>query len=142
MNGERADMVLSDPPYGMKLDTDFSSIKGSLNSIGRKNHTEGNKYERVRYGKSHIAELLNPRTRDKWTEHEWAVKRHFGEAQAEAARIYKDPVLYAPYKEKFKNQTLEGNLLLTGKRKLYVKEDSYLLACVLKERKDATGAIP
>lgn len=47
MNGERADLVLSDPPYGMKLDTDFSSIKGSLNSIGRKNYTEGNKYERV-----------------------------------------------------------------------------------------------
>ena len=58
-----------------------------------------------------------------------------------AMQPYKDPVLYAPYKEKFKNQTLDGNLLLTGKRKLYVKEDSYLLACVLKERKDATGAI-
>ena len=47
MNGERADLVLSDPPYGMKLDTDFSTIKGSLNSIGRKNHTEGNKYNKV-----------------------------------------------------------------------------------------------
>ena len=119
-----------------KIDHEFP-----VKAVHEKIDKSSNKYERVRYGKSHSVELLNPRTRDKWTEHEWAVKRHFGEAQAEAARIYKDPVLYAPYKEKFKNQTLEGNLLLTGKRKLYVKEDSYLLACVLKERKDATGAI-
>lgn len=47
MNGKKADMVLSDPPYGMFLDTDFSDIKGSLNLIGRKNHTSGNKYDKV-----------------------------------------------------------------------------------------------
>lgn len=47
MDGARADMVLSDPPYGMKLNTDFSTIKGSLKSIGRKQHTHGNKYEKV-----------------------------------------------------------------------------------------------
>lgn len=47
MDGVKADMVLSDPPYGMKLDTDFSKIKGSMKSLGRKNHTEGNKYEKV-----------------------------------------------------------------------------------------------
>lgn len=47
MDGARADMVLSDPPYGMKLNTDFSTIKGSLKSIGRKQHTRGNKYEKV-----------------------------------------------------------------------------------------------
>lgn len=47
MGGEMADMVLSDPPYGMHLDTDFSSCKGSIGSIGRKNNTRGNKYERV-----------------------------------------------------------------------------------------------
>ena len=47
MNGNKADMVLSDPPYGMFLDTDFSDIKGSMKSIGRKNHTSGNKYEKV-----------------------------------------------------------------------------------------------
>lgn len=47
MDGARADMVLSDPPYGMCLDTDFSTIKGSMKSLGRKNHTEGNKYEKV-----------------------------------------------------------------------------------------------
>lgn len=47
MNGAKVDMVLSDAPYGMNLDTDFSNIKGSLKSIGNKNHTRGNKYEKV-----------------------------------------------------------------------------------------------
>lgn len=47
MNGNKADIVLSDPPYGMNLDTDFSTIKGSMKSIGKKNHTQGNKYNRV-----------------------------------------------------------------------------------------------
>lgn len=44
MNGEKADMVLSDPPYGMNLDTDFS---GAVGSLGRQNHTRGNKYDKV-----------------------------------------------------------------------------------------------
>jgi site-specific DNA-methyltransferase (adenine-specific) len=47
MDGVKADCVLSDPPYGMNLDTDFSTIKGSMKSLGRKNHVEGNKYEKV-----------------------------------------------------------------------------------------------
>lgn len=47
MNGEKADMILSDPPYRMCLDTDFSSCKGSMKSIGLKNNTRGNKYEKV-----------------------------------------------------------------------------------------------
>lgn len=47
MDAAKADMVLSDPPYGMFLDTDFSTIKGSMKSLGRKNHTEGKKYEKV-----------------------------------------------------------------------------------------------
>lgn len=47
MNGEKADMVLSDPPYGMHLDTDFSGCVGSLKSIGKKNNTKGNKYNAV-----------------------------------------------------------------------------------------------
>ena len=47
MKGDKADMVLSDPPYGMFLDTDFSTIKGSMKSIGKKNHTIGNKYDKV-----------------------------------------------------------------------------------------------
>lgn len=41
------DFVLTDPPYGMFLDTDFSNIIGSLKSIGRKKNTRGNKYEKV-----------------------------------------------------------------------------------------------
>ncbi len=44
MDGAKADMVLSDPPYGMKLDTDFS---GCLGSLGRKHNTRGNKYDKV-----------------------------------------------------------------------------------------------
>lgn len=47
MNGNKADMVLSDPPYGMHLDTDFSGCVGSLKSIGKKNNTKGNKYKAV-----------------------------------------------------------------------------------------------
>ena len=47
MDGNKADMVLSDPPYGMFLDTDFSTIKGSSGSIGRKKHIEGKKYKKV-----------------------------------------------------------------------------------------------
>jgi DNA modification methylase len=47
MDGVKADMVLTDPPYGMNLDTDFSGIKGSMKRIGRKNHTQGNKYNKV-----------------------------------------------------------------------------------------------
>lgn len=47
MDGAKADMVLSDPPYGMCLDTDFSTIKCSMKSLGRKNHIAGNKYEKV-----------------------------------------------------------------------------------------------
>lgn len=43
----KIDFVLSDPPYGMHLDADFSSIKGSLKSIGRKQNTSGNKYSNV-----------------------------------------------------------------------------------------------
>ena len=47
MRGQKADMVLSDPPYGMHLDTDFSGAAGSLGSLGRKGGTRGNKYEKV-----------------------------------------------------------------------------------------------
>jgi DNA modification methylase len=40
------DMVLTDPPYGMHLTADWSSIKGSLKSIGA-GKTSGNKYDDV-----------------------------------------------------------------------------------------------
>lgn len=39
MDGAKADMVFTDPPYGMKLDTDYSGIQGN----GRK----GKKYDKV-----------------------------------------------------------------------------------------------
>lgn len=35
MNGDKADMVFTDPPYGMNLDTDYSKMKGN----GRKGKT-------------------------------------------------------------------------------------------------------
>lgn len=44
MGGQQADMILSDPPYGMRLDTDFS---GTVGSLGRKRGTRGNKYDKV-----------------------------------------------------------------------------------------------
>lgn len=47
MNGQKADMVLTDPPYGMFLDTDWSDIKGSLKSAGAKSNTSGKKYDKV-----------------------------------------------------------------------------------------------
>lgn len=47
MDDKKADMVLSDPPYGMCLDTDFSGAVGSLGSLGRKGGTRGNKYDKV-----------------------------------------------------------------------------------------------
>jgi site-specific DNA-methyltransferase (adenine-specific) len=47
MNGEKADMVFTDPPYGMFLDTDYSQIKGSEKSIGFKGNKVGNKYDKI-----------------------------------------------------------------------------------------------
>jgi DNA modification methylase len=43
MDGEKADMVYCDPPYGMNLDTDYSKIKGSKNSPNAKGYS----YEKV-----------------------------------------------------------------------------------------------
>jgi DNA modification methylase len=45
MGGEKADMVLSDPPYGMKLDTDWSDMKGSMGDSAH--GTSGKKYKPV-----------------------------------------------------------------------------------------------
>lgn len=42
MGGRRADLVVSDPPYGMRLDTDFSAMRGRLGG-----GSSGNKYDRV-----------------------------------------------------------------------------------------------
>lgn len=43
MDGQKADMVFTDPPYGMNLDVDFSGMKSSL----FKGKTGGNYYEKV-----------------------------------------------------------------------------------------------
>jgi DNA modification methylase len=47
MNGQKTDMVFTDPPYGMFLDTDYSQIKGSEKSIGFKGNKTGNKYDKI-----------------------------------------------------------------------------------------------
>jgi site-specific DNA-methyltransferase (adenine-specific) len=47
MNEEKADMVFTDPPYGMFLDTDYSQIKGTQNSLGFKGNQKGNKYDKI-----------------------------------------------------------------------------------------------
>lgn len=47
MNGVKADIILSDPPYGMHLDTDFSGAVGSLGRRGGQEGTRGNKYDKV-----------------------------------------------------------------------------------------------
>tara|TARA_R100001509_G_C4852201_1_gene210473 strand:+ start:96 stop:1292 length:1197 start_codon:yes stop_codon:yes gene_type:complete len=47
MNGDKADMVFTDPPYGMFLDTDYSKIKKTENSIGFKGNKTGNKYDKI-----------------------------------------------------------------------------------------------
>lgn len=45
MNGNKADMVFTDPPYGMNLDTDFSGMKNKLDFAKEKGFTGGKKYE-------------------------------------------------------------------------------------------------
>ena len=91
-------------------------------------------YMRKCYGKSHQVYLDNPRTRERSSEHEKAYRAHFGQLQTEASAIYRDEVRLAPYRQLFDNQTEDGNMALTGKRKLYVRLDSFVLACLLKER--------
>ena len=43
MNGNKADMLFTDPPYGMKLDTDYSSMKSEIfkGGIGGKKYEQG-----------------------------------------------------------------------------------------------------
>jgi DNA modification methylase len=44
MGGEKADLVLTDPPYGMGLDTYYSSMKNKLEFAEGKNIKNGKKY--------------------------------------------------------------------------------------------------
>lgn len=43
MDGKKADMVFTDPPYGIDLDTDFSTIKASHKGWGK----EGGEYSKI-----------------------------------------------------------------------------------------------
>lgn len=45
MDGTKADMVFTDPPYGMNLNTDFSSMKSRLDFANNKRLGGGRKYE-------------------------------------------------------------------------------------------------
>ena len=45
MNGERSDLVFTDPPYGMNLDTDYSSMQSKLAIADEKHLKGGNKYD-------------------------------------------------------------------------------------------------
>ncbi len=47
MNGQKADMVFTDPPYGMKLNADYSGAKSSLSFFGEKGVKGGKKYDNV-----------------------------------------------------------------------------------------------
>lgn len=46
MNGEKADMVYTDPPYGMNLDTDWSSISGTT-KVGTIHARSAKKHSKV-----------------------------------------------------------------------------------------------
>lgn len=47
MDGQKADMVFTDPPYGMSLDADFSSAKSNLKMLKEKGLKGGHKYKNV-----------------------------------------------------------------------------------------------
>ena len=52
MNGAKADMVFTDPPYGMNLDTDFSGMVSEM--FSNEKHTKnGNKYEQGKVDEFH-----------------------------------------------------------------------------------------
>ena len=45
LDGARVDMIYTDPPYGMNLDTDYSSMQNHLGIAKEKGFTGGNKYD-------------------------------------------------------------------------------------------------
>ena len=47
MNGEKADMIFTDPPYGMKLDADYSEMSNNTTFAKEKGIKNGKKYENV-----------------------------------------------------------------------------------------------
>jgi len=69
LDGRKPDFILTDPPYGMRLDTDWSSIVGSLKSLGAQHNTHGNKYAPVigddeDYGPTPLLELAEQGARE------------------------------------------------------------------------------
>lgn len=48
MQGEQADLLLNDPPYGMRLDTDYSSMRNHLDFARAKGVLSGRRYAPVR----------------------------------------------------------------------------------------------
>lgn len=46
MDGQKADMVFTDPPYGMNLDTDYTSIKGKIKKASMEGY-HPHKYEKI-----------------------------------------------------------------------------------------------
>ena len=58
MDGKKADMVFTDPPYGMNLDTDFSSMHSRLNTDFANRHMKGGKYDSVIGDKSDFSPAL------------------------------------------------------------------------------------
>jgi len=47
MNGSKADMVFTDPPYGMKLDADYSEMSNNTTFAKEKGIKNGKKYDNV-----------------------------------------------------------------------------------------------
>lgn len=45
INGQKVDMIFTDPPYGMNLNTDFSGMRNNLDFAKEKNFIGGKKYE-------------------------------------------------------------------------------------------------
>lgn len=48
MNGNKADMVFTDPPYGMFLNTDFSDMHSKMNTDFGDREMKGGKYKKVK----------------------------------------------------------------------------------------------
>ena len=53
LDGQKADMVFTDPPYGMNLDTDFSGMKTRLDFAKEEGIAGGKKYEQGKVDEFH-----------------------------------------------------------------------------------------
>ena len=98
MNGAKADMVFTDPPYGMNLDTDYSGMKNKLDFAKEKGFTGGKNYnqgivddfnpkmielilslnvkETFLWGADYYAELLNNKNDGSCFELCWSKNKH------------------------------------------------------------------